>query len=296
MMGQPPAPSYAQVQPGMGFAPPAYYPPPPVYSAAPQGTDPAIEAMRREMAAMMGAINEGRARDAERRGEPPPQPIVPPTPAAPAAPAQDLATLVAQAVNAALDARGVGVPAVRTGVGAPPATGVAAVAHSVKESIGSLRDAFAMFKELDKFRKDMGMAPEEAEVVEAPNPIVEDPNSPAFGVKPIPFTNFDGQPIMWPQPQYRTDEDGMKVEVEESMLEKWARFGAANPKFALSFLESASKILGQGAFGQLLQAFTRQGGAAAQAAAKVAAGGTAGVGAPPNGSTPNGSPGGSWGP
>jgi len=272
-------PSYGQPwQPS-----PPYYPPPaspPPYYPPPQ--DPAIrgevEAMRREVATMLGRIDEGRAREAEKRGEPPPQPIAPQIIAPAAAESEEMR--MARVVRTVLHEMGIAPKPV--GGGAPPTVGVgvAAVTAQVKDGIGALRDAMNMFKELDKLRRDVGMAaPDDGEeVVQAPNPIVEDPNAPAFGVRPVPFSNFKGKPIMWPMPQYRVDEDGNKTEVDESFLEKAGRFGAANPEFALNFLESASKVLGQGAFGQLLQAFAAQGGGAAKAAAEMAGRGVNGAG------------------
>jgi len=280
--GQPP-PYYPQPNHTRVFfdPPPPYYPPP---------QDPAIrgevEAMRREVATMLGRIDEGRAREAEKRGEPPPQPIAPQIIAPAAAESEEMR--IARVVRAVLHESGLTPKPV--GVGAPPVgVGVAAVTTQVKDGIGALRDAMSMFKELDKFRREVGMAaPDDGEeVVQAPNPIVEDPNTPAFGVRPVPFSNFKGKPIMWPMPQYQVDEDGNKIEKDESFLEKAGRFGAANPEFALNFLESASKVLGQGAFGQLLQAFAAQGGGAAKAAAEMAGrangagGGGSGLGGAP---------------
>jgi len=286
IMGPPAIPHVGYGQPpyaGGGYPPPQYYPPP--AQAASVQTDPAIQEMRREMAAMMGAINEGRARDAERRGEPPPAPIMPP-PAPPVAAEPD-ARLV-RIINATLEARGLGAPA-KTGMGATPAAGVAAVAGQVKDAMGSMRDFMSMFKELDKFRKDIGAVPEEDEVVQAPNPIVEGPDTPAFGVRPIPMATFRGKQMMWPMPMTKVDEDGQRVEVDESFLERAARFGAANPDFALAFLEGASKIMSQGTFGQLLRAFTAQGGHAAEAAATITERGTVGSGFGGNG-TATGTP------
>jgi|SRR5579864_2451048 len=289
-----PAPGYGQPPPY--YPPPAspYSPPPPYY---PPPQDPAIrgevEAMRREVATMLGRIDEGRAREAEKRGEPPPQPIAPQI-IAPAAAPESEEMRIARIVRAVLHESGVK----PVGVGAPPVgVGVAAVTTQVKDGIGALRDAMSMFKELDKFRREVGMAApdEDGEVVQAPNPIVEDPNAPAFGVKPVPFATYKGKQIMYPMPQYEVDEGGNKIRVDESFLEKSGRFVAANPEFALSFLEGASKVLGQGAFGQLLQAVAAQGGGAAKAAAEMAgrtANGAGGGGAGLGGTgTPPGYPG-----
>jgi hypothetical protein len=281
--GGPPMPPRGMGYPPHSPAPPwphpnqPYYQPPPYYPP-PQAQDTAeVAAMRRDLATVLGRFDEMARRDAEARGAPPPAPIAPQV-----APLEPEDARIARIVDAALQRAGVGRPAV--GVGAPATavatTGIAAVVGNAKESIKALQDFMGVFKELDKFRRDVGgMGAVEETVVETPAPIVEDPNSPAFGVRPIPFSSFQGKPVMWPKPVM--DEDGN--EVEESFLARAAKFGAANPDLALQFLERAGKVLGQGTFGQLLQAFTQQGGQAAAAAATMADRVAAGVAAPPNG-------------
>ena len=53
-------------------------------------------------------------------------------------------------------------------------------------------------------------------------------------IHPIPGAQFEGKPVLWPMSK-----------VDESFLERAARFGATNPELAKKFLEEANKVLGE---------------------------------------------------
>jgi hypothetical protein len=98
------------------------------------------------------------------------------------------------------------------------------------------------------------------EPTELPAPIVEDPNKPAFGVKPIPFAKFQGKEVLWAERKE-----------DEALLTEWLpKMAMANPELSMNMLERALRVLDQGAFGVLLRRFAEQGGPAATAASVMA--------------------------
>lgn len=132
--------------------------------------------------------------------------------AAPEADAR-MAQLIRTAVSEAVDAR---LGPASTGMGAPPP------AQPVATSFGDqVKSVMGLFREVDNFRKQMGLGAQEQREpeVEEDKTVTEDPNAAAFGVRPIPFTNFGGKPIRWPKAE--RDEDGN--EIEQSILEQVAK-------------------------------------------------------------------------
>lgn len=276
MMGPPAMPRTGYGQPPQPYPQPQYYPQPPQYYPSPMPQDSGeVAAMRRDLATVLGRFDEIARRDAEARGQPAPPPIAPQV-APPPVESEDVR--LARLIDAALERRGVGSKPV--GVGATPATATASIVDRMNTGLGELVEFAEMFKKFDKVRKTVfGVGAAEEEAAEIPPPTIEDPNAPAFGVRPIPFSNYQGKPVMWPKPTI--DQEGN--EVEESILSRVMKFAAANPDLSLAALERASKVLSQGAFAQLLQSFTAQGGQAAQAAATMADRVANGVGSVPPG-------------
>jgi hypothetical protein len=263
-----PIPTYMQ-QPPYASQPPPYYPYPQPAQAA--SMDPSTIA---ELGYLRGSLNEALA--AIRENRQPNLPPPPPTVAPPPADQED--ARVARVVVGVLQSYGLrpgaAAPAVAQAQSAP--VGFGAVVDRAREQLGGLKQVLGVFKEFEKLKEDMGLAG----VAEEPDPEVitakiEDPNSPAFGVRKIPLASFGGKDVLWPH-----------REEDESLLTEWGpRFIAANPDMAMAFLEKAMRVLDQGAFGSLLGRVAQQGGPAAQAAQAMGdrMSNGAGVGSKPSG-------------
>jgi hypothetical protein len=247
---QPPPPGFGAMPPP-GYYPPPYMPPPQQYFSQPAFDMGPVEAMRRELAQTLGALNESRAREAEARGLPPPPPVV----AAPTISPEADDARTARVVVGVLQSMGIR----PVGSAAPAQVGFGAAISDAKEKISGLRELVGIFREVEKLKEGMGFGGLE-ETVEMPAPIVEDPSRPAFGVKPIPFAKWQGKDVLWAE---RKD--------DEAILSEWLpKMAAANPELAMSLLERALRVFDQGAFGVLLRKFAEQGGPAATAASVMA--------------------------
>lgn len=235
---------------------PAYYPPPyPQYVPMPSQADPelrgSVEQMRRETAMMLGRLDEAARREAEARGQPAPPPMAPVS-----SPEGDDAR-TARVVVGVLQAMGIRPSGPAAAATAGP-TGFGAAISDAKEKISGLRELVGIFREVEKLKEGFGLAAEEP--TEIPAPIIEDPNKPAFGVKPIPFAKFQGKEVLWAERKE-----------DEALLTEWLpRMAMANPEMSMQVLERALRVLDQGAFGVLLRKFAEQGGPAATAASVMA--------------------------
>jgi hypothetical protein len=277
-MGAMPPQPYAPMPPYMSQPPYASYPPP-YYQQPQQPQAPAVDpATMAELSYLRGSLTE--ALSAAREGRQPN--IAPPPPPAVAAPSADQEDArMARVVVGVLQSYGIRPAAAQPAQGAAQSApvGFGAVVDRAREQLGGLKQVLGVFKEFEKLKEEMGIAggameETDPEVITAK---IEDPNSPAFGVRKIPLASFGGKDVLWPH-----------REEDESLLTEWGpRFIAANPDLAMSFLEKAMKVLDQGAFGSLLGRLAQQGGPVAQAAQAMGdrmsngAGAGAGVGSQP---------------
>jgi hypothetical protein len=223
---QPPYPSPGQAQ---GYPPPypGYYPQPFQYQPPPpiQGASPELEAMRREMATMMGAINE-RAR---LEGlTPPAAPVVHgPT-------AEEQAAVIARTVAQTLVGLGF-TPDLARKLNSPTMT-----ADDIRHSVQTPMDgAKAFFQTMREYRKMQVELEEEFAPPEEPKP-KELPPTPTDTkvevdktiLRPIPLAGalFGGKVV----PNF-----GEKGE-DEALSSYVARLAMGNPEIALGFVEKLS--------------------------------------------------------
>ena len=219
-----PNPGYPQPGYPMQQQPYPYYPPPPM----PQGGSEQMEAMRREVAAVMGAMNE-RAR---LEGLiPPPAPIAPPVPQISA---EEQAARTAQVVAQVLTGMGF-TPALAAKLNSPQLS-----AQAVQQSVADpMEGAKAFFRTLREFRQM------DAEMREEFAPEPEEEKKPAqlppmdatkvevdkTALKPMPLAGalFGGK-----VPNY-----GEKGE-DEALASYITRIALGNPEIALGFVEKLS--------------------------------------------------------
>ena len=198
-----------------------YYPPPPI-----QGASPELEAMRREMATMMGAINE-RAR---LEGlAPPPAPIVqhPPQPTA-----EEQAAATARVVAQTLVGLGF-TPALAAKLNSP-ALSPASVQGAITDPLELLDKAFEQmdrFRKLDKRMEERYAPEEEEEPKKLPPMEATKVEIDKTALKPMPLAGplFGGKIPQW---RAMNDDDNLGSYV--------AQLALGNPDIALGFVEKLS--------------------------------------------------------
>lgn len=212
--------------PPQGYPPPAqpyppqppmmFYPPPPI-----QGASPELEAMRREVAAMMGAMNE-RTR------------IEGLMPAATAAPtAEQEAAKTAQIVAQVMVGMGF-TPALAAKLNAPPSITPAGVQAQIVHPVQALKEAFKQMKELremDLEMRDFFTPEEEDKPAQLPPAAETKIEVDKYALKPIPLASalFGGKIPNW-APQ--NEEEGLASYITKLAL--------GNAEIAISFAEKLS--------------------------------------------------------
>jgi hypothetical protein len=259
---------------------PGYYP-------APQdnGTRDSVDAMRREVAMLMGRIDEATRQAAA-------QPIgVGSAAPTPAPLPEDLETRIAKVVLTTLGALGIGPaqrqapsdppppPVAPIGFGAPT-QGIGTVVETARNHMSGLKEILGIMKEFRELDQGFAGKPPEDDAAEEreENPVPAVPavieDAAAFKVRAIPFSETPlngGKQILWVE---RID--------GESTTEWLTRMGAANPDAALNILKTGMHMLDQMSIGQLVKQWMERGGSMGQAAQVVAAQANgAGVGAAP---------------
>jgi hypothetical protein len=211
-----PAPQGYPSAPPQPVAPMMFYPPPPI-----QGASPELEAMRREVAAMMGAMNE-RTR------------IEGLMPAAPVAPtAEQEAAKTAQVVAQVMVGMGF-TPALAAKLNAPPSITPAGVQAQIVHPVQALKEAFKQMKELREMDLEMRdfFTPEEEEKPAQLPPAAETKvEVDKYALKPIPLASalFGGKVPNW-APQ--NEEEGLASYITKLAL--------GNAEIALNFAEKMS--------------------------------------------------------
>jgi hypothetical protein len=272
-----------QAIPAWGQQPSPYYPQQPD-----MGTRDSVDAMRREVAMLLGRIDEASRQQAEVAARPA-QINVGTSPQAPTVPPEDFETRVARVVLTTLGALGVG-PAAKqpaapaVGVAAPPvapaAQGIGSVVEKAREHMSGLKEIVGIMREFRELDQGFRPAIEEPEEREEVTPIAAVPavieDATAFKVRPVPFSESqlnNGKTLMWVE----------KID-GEGTAEWLTRMGAANPDATMNVLQIGMRLLDQISIGQVLKQWMERGGPMGQAAAQVAAATPAsGVAAPPNG-------------
>jgi hypothetical protein len=239
----PPQPYQPLGYPSQGQAPyPGYYPPPPI-----QGASPEFEAMRRELAATMGALNE-RARL---------EGLIPP-PAPPAAPVvagptpEETAARTAQIVAQVMTGMGF-TPALAAKLNSPQLS-PAAVQGAITDPLELLDKAFEQmdrFRKLDK-RMEERYTPEEEEekpVVVAPIEATKvEVDKTIMKPIPIPLGFTGGKQILY-------GERGP----EESAIDYGIRLFMHNPETGANVLAIALKSMSNSAVGQAVAGLISKG-------------------------------------